>query len=156
MATTNLIYGHAILDAFGSVSAGNAPNVDYLSDTINGALVTSTYAPNQDTDEFWSTPVTNELANGNGYTTNGITLTTKTITYVGASNRGDFDADDLSWTFTASKTFRYCVIYDRTPATDATRPVLCYIDFGGDQTLSTAFTIQFSTSPSAIFSITVS
>lgn len=152
---TNLIYGSTITNAFGSVSSGNAPNIDYLSDTIAIALATSSYTPSQDADDFWNDVVANEVANGNGYATNGVTLANKTITYVGASNRADFDADDPSWTFTASISFRYAVIYDRTPATDATRPLICVIDFGAT-TLATSFSISFSTSPSAIFSMTVS
>jgi hypothetical protein len=148
------MYGLGIVNAYGGIGAGTAPNIDYLSDTLFCALVTSSYTPDVDAHDFWNDVSANELANGNGYTTNGFQLTSPTITVVGASNRDDFDAADPSWTFTASKTFRYAVIYDRTPATDATRPVICVIDFGADQTLSTAFSIQFSTSPSAIFSFT--
>src|SRR5215468_10475167 len=153
MATTKC-YGTSLANAYGSTSAANAPNVDYLSDSLFCALVTSAYTPDYDTHAFWSSLVANELATGNGYTTNGVALTSPTITIVGASDRVDYDAADPSWTFTASKTFRYAAIVDRTPATDATRPVLALIDFGSDQSLSTAFSIQFSTSPSAIFSQT--
>lgn len=153
MAATNSMYGPGLANAYGSVSAGNAPNIDYLSDSLFVALVTSAYTPDVDAHDFWNDVSANELATGNGYTTNGAALTSPTITIVGASNRIDFDGADPSWTFTASKTFRYAVIYDRTPATDATRPLICVIDFGADQSLSTAFSIQFSTSPSAIFSL---
>ena len=153
MATTSL-YGPGIANAYGSTTAGNAPNIDFLSDTIYCALVTSAYTPDVDAHAFWSSIVANELATGNGYTTNGVLLTGTTITIVGASNRIDFDAADPSWTFVASKSFQYAVIYDRTPATDATRPVIACIDFGSVQTLSTAFSIQFSSSPSAIWSFT--
>jgi hypothetical protein len=146
------MYGTAIANVYGGVGAGTAPNVDYLSDTLFVALVTSAYTPDYDAHAFWTSLVANELATGNGYTTNGAALASPTVTVVGASDRVDFDGADASWTFTASKTFRYAALVDRTPATDATRPVLCLIDFGGDQTLSTAFSIQFSTSPSAIFS----
>lgn len=50
------------------------------------------------------------------------------------------DAADLSWT-TATITARYGVIYDSTPGTDATRPLIAYFDFGTDQT-STAGTFS--------------
>jgi hypothetical protein len=148
------MYGTSIANAYGSTSAGNAPNQDYLSDSLFWALVTSAYTPDYDAHAFWSSLVASELATGNGYTTNGVAAASPTITIVGASNRIDFDLADPTWTFTASKTFRYAALVDRTPATDATRPVLCLIDFGGDQTLSTAFSIQLSSSPSAIFSFT--
>jgi hypothetical protein len=151
---TNGLYGTSIANAYGGTGAGTAPNIDYLSDTLFVALVTSAYTPDVDAHDFWNDIVANELANGNGYVTNGAALGSPTVTVVGASNRVDFDGADPSWTFAASKTFRYAVLVDRTPATDATRPVICVIDFGADQTLSTAFSIQFSTSPSAIYSIT--
>ena len=45
------------------------------------------------------------------------------------------DSADPSWT-SASFTARYMVIYDATPATDATRPLISLVDFGSDQTVS--------------------
>jgi hypothetical protein len=35
------------------------------------------------------------------------------------------------WT-SSTITARYAVVYDSTPGTDATRPLICYIDFGAD------------------------
>lgn len=46
-----------------------------------------------------------------------------------------FDAADPSWAG-ATITARYGVVYNRTPATDATRPLLGLIDFGADKTAS--------------------
>ena len=53
---------------------------------------------------------------------------------------------NVQWT-TASITARYAILYDATPASDATRPLIALIDFGADQT-STAgtFLIQWDTS----------
>jgi hypothetical protein len=53
------------------------------------------------------------------------------------------DGADLSWA-TSTITARYCVLYDSTPATDATRPLIALIDFGADMA-STAgtFLVQF-------------
>lgn len=46
-----------------------------------------------------------------------------------------------SWT-TSTITARYCVIYDSTPATDATRPLIAIIDFGADVSSTAAtFTV---------------
>lgn len=152
MATSKL-FGTALANAYGGVGAGTAPNIDYLSDSLFVALVTSSYTPDYDAHAFWTSLVASELATGNGYTTNGAALASPTVTVVGASDRIDFDGADASWTFTAPKTFRYAALVDRTPGSDATRPVILLIDFGGDQTLSTAFTISFSSSPSALFSL---
>ena len=53
-----------------------------------------------------------------------------------------FDCADPSWS-SATFTARYLVVYDNTPATDATRPLICYIDFGSDQSpAGVTFTYQ--------------
>jgi hypothetical protein len=52
------------------------------------------------------------------------------------------DAADVSWT-TATLTARYAVIYDSSPATNATRPLIALIDFGADVS-STASTFQLN------------
>jgi hypothetical protein len=105
------------------------------------ALVTNSYSPNRDTDEFWSTPVTNELATGNGYTTNGYDVTGATYSYDTASDQVRLDIADPTWTFTASKTWRYGVLYERTSGTDATRKLFALLTWDSDQTVSTAYTL---------------
>lgn len=108
------------------------------------ALVTSSYTPDRDTDEFWSTPVTNELATGSGYTTNGFDVTGATYSYDTASDQVRLDFGDPSWTFTGSKTWRYGVLYERTSASDATRKLFALIDWGSDQTVSTPYTLTLN------------
>jgi hypothetical protein len=108
-------------------------------------LVTSSYSPNLDTDEFWTTPVANELANGNGYTTNGFDVTGATYSYDATSDQVRLDIGDPTWTFTASKTWRYGVLYERTSGSDATRKLFALLDWGTDQTVSTAYTLQIDT-----------
>jgi hypothetical protein len=135
-------YGQAIMQAFGSGSSGNAPNIDYLSDTIKVALCTSSYTPNQDTHVFYS-DITNEVASGGGYTTGGATLGSKTLGYTAGTNVIMFDAADTAWA-AATITARYAVIYDDTPATAATKPLLGYVDFGADvSSTAAAFTITW-------------
>ena len=115
--------------------------IDLDSDTIKCMLCTSTYTPDQDTHRYKSS-VTNEVS-GTGYTAGGNTLTSLAVTYTAGTNTLMFDAADTSWA-ASSITARYAVIYDSTPATDATRPLIAYIDFGADVTSSNAaFTIQF-------------
>lgn len=115
--------------------------IDLDSDTIKVMLCTSTYAPNQDTHRYKSS-VTNEVS-GTGYTAGGNTLTSPSLTYTAGTNTLAFDAADTSWA-SSTITARYAVIYDSTPATDATRPLICYIDFEADVTSSNAaFTITF-------------
>jgi hypothetical protein len=141
MAVTAFWYGQAIMQAFGSGSAGGAPNVDYLSDSIKCMLCTSTYVPNQDTHVFKS-DVTNEVS-GTAYVATGSALANKTLGYTGGTNVIKFDADDVVWA-ASTITARIAVIYDATPATDATRPLLWYVDFGADVSSTNGnFTIQF-------------
>lgn len=122
-------------------SATAADRVDWVGDTIKVTLHTATYTPNQDTDDYFN-DATNELAGGTGYTAGGETLASKTLTYDTASNTVRLDAADVTWTFSASKTFRYAVIRKDTGV--ATTSVLMgYVDFGSDQTTSGTFTLQW-------------
>jgi len=134
MAVTANWYGLNVKDQWGS-----SP-VNWTSDTIKVALTTSTYVPNQDTDEFFNA-VTNEVS-GTGYTAGGVTLGSKTLTYDTASNESRLGAANASWS-TASFTARIAVIYKST-GTSSTSPVMGYVNFGGDQTVSSGtFTIQW-------------
>jgi hypothetical protein len=117
-------------------------DIDLVTDTIKIALVTSSYTPNQDTHTKYS-DITNEVANGNGYTTGGATLANKTVTQDDTDNEGVFDADDVTWA-NATITARGAVIYKDTGVA-STSPLVQYIDFGSDATSTNSdFLIQFS------------
>lgn len=75
------------------------------------------------------------VVSGTGYTAGGITLGSRTSTYNAAADRLELDAADISIA-TALINARYGVVYDSTPASDATRPLFGYIDFGADQLAS--------------------
>lgn len=126
MATTKT-YGSLIAKAFNK-------EIDFDSDTIKVALLSSSYTPNQDTDDYWDDVSTYQVT-GTGYTAGGATLANKSVGYTSGTNVTKFDADDVSWT-TSTITARYAVIYDDTPATNATKPLIAYIDFGSDQSSS--------------------
>lgn len=104
-------------------------------------LVTASYTPNLDTDEFWSTPVANELASGNGYTTNGFDVTGAVLSLDATSDQVRLDINDPTWTFTASKTWKYGVLYERTSGTDASRKLFALLTWDTSQTVSTAYTL---------------
>jgi hypothetical protein len=100
--------------------------VDWNSDVPKCMLTTATYTPNQDTHQYKS-DVTNEVT-GTGYTAGGATLANPTITYTAGTNVLKLDADDASWA-ASSITLPVsgsAIVYDSTPATDATRPLACY------------------------------
>jgi hypothetical protein len=136
MAATTVWFGAAFRDKEANVA--NAPWL-FLTDTIKCSLHTSTYSPNVDSNKFWS-DTTNEVSSAN-YTTKGVALTTKTITYDSASNETRYDADDEAWT-TVTFTTRHGIFFKDT-GTSSTSPLMWWCDFGGDQTVSGAnFTIQ--------------
>lgn len=144
MAVTAKLYGLA-LQAFVE------KKIDVINDTINVALVTSAYTPNQDTDQFWSTPQVDEVA-GTGYTAGGQALGTKAATYTAATNVLAFTAANTSWA-NSTLTARYAVIYDATPGTAATDLLIAYVDFGADvSSTAAAFTITWDAA--GIFTIT--
>lgn len=109
--------------------------IDLDSDTIKLMLCTSAYTPNKDTHQYKSA-VTNEVT-GTGYTAGGATLTGVSITYNTATDTVVFDANDVTWP-NSTITARYGVLYDATPSTDATRPLIAYIDFETNQISSNA------------------
>ena len=123
--------------------------IDLDTDALKVMLCTSTYAPNQDTHRYKSS-VTNEVA-GTGYTATGATLTGVTVTYDAATNTLKLDANDVSWP-SSTLTARYAVVYDSTPASDATRPLIALVDFGADVS-TTSGTFQITWSASGIATI---
>ena len=180
---------------------------DWNSDNIYAALLGAGYTPNFDTDDYWIDISANEIANGNGYTTNGQLLTGCTITYTPANSWGTahatstafaandvvrpstgngylyrakvagttggsattwpttvgsevtdggvtwecvgtgdtvIDANDPSWA-SSNITARYVAIYDRSPGSDAARPLIGLIDQGAAVTsLNAAWGVTFN------------
>lgn len=109
--------------------------MDVEADTMKVALTTSSYSPSQDADDFFD-DVTNEVSSS-GYTAGGYSLTGSDQTYTSGTNVWAWDAGDPSWT---GVTFaaRYAVYYDSSPGSDATRPLVSYLNFGADQSISGA------------------
>jgi hypothetical protein len=118
--------------------------VDWINDTIVCQLHTSTYVPNQDTDEFQS-DLTNEVS-GTGYTTGGVTLGSKTATYTGGTNTIALDAADATWA-SSTITARVAVVIDTQSGSSSTNPLILYQLSSVDvSTTSGTFTVQWSAS----------
>lgn len=117
-------------------------DVNLLTGTVKLSLHTSTYSPDRDAHDFFN-DATNELSGGTGYTAGGETLGSKAITYDSASDQVRFDAADVTWTFSASKTWRYGVGYIDTAGASTTDPLYFLLTYDSDQTVSTAYTIQW-------------
>lgn len=115
------------------------------SSTYKIALVTSLAAYDQDTTDFWDDLQASEVANGNGYTTGGQTLTTFSVSYDAATNRHRFRATAPAWTATgAGFSAVGAVIYEDTGGAASTDPILVVIDFGATETASNGGTFTVS------------
>jgi hypothetical protein len=149
------VYGMFGANALGGDASGDAGQMDLLSDTLKMTLHTSTYTPNIDTHEAFSS-ATNELSTANGYTANGVTLTTKTLTYNATGNISTFVCDDISWTASGgSLVFQYAVLHDDTVSTGPpVKPLIGYIDCGA-QTITTGNTFTLDVTASGLFTVTV-
>ena len=107
------------------------------------ATVTGTY--NASTTSYDTlTSNSDELANGNGYTTGGATLTS--VTPVLDSSTAVCDFDNYTWT-SATFTTSGGIIYNDTASGN---PACAILSFGGDQQVSSGdFQIQFPAAAAA-------
>lgn len=127
--------------------------VDWDSDNISVALTTGTYAPNQDTHDFFN-DVTNQLSTANGYTAEdgagaGYTLTTVAMSTT--NNVLSFTADNPVWTSSgAGFTARLMVVTDVTAGASASDPLLSFTDFGQNETASGGGTFTYDWSGSGV------
>ena len=125
MPVTSKMYGLSLQSlASGEINFGTA--------TIKALLLDSTYVPDQDLHRYRAS-LSGEVT-GTGYTSGGVTLTNKQITYDGSSNTLSLDADNPSWTG-LTVTFRYVVFYVST-GISSTASLLSYVDAGADVVVS--------------------
>jgi hypothetical protein len=135
---TSLVYDSFLED----ISSGN---IDLSADTVYAMLVTSSYAPNQQTDNRRD-DVTNEVV-GTGYTAGGQAATLTGVL--------DTATDKMKWTLTdvvwaaSSITARAAVLYKHRGGASSADELICYVDFGSDQTSSAGTFTFHGTSPLA-------
>lgn len=115
--------------------------VHEAADTYKIALYTSAATLGASTTAYTAT---NEVANGNGYTTGGATLTGFTVTIDTNTAVLDFTTDP---TWAASTiTARGALIYNSSQ----TNKAVCVLDFGADITSTNdTFTVQFPAATAA-------
>jgi hypothetical protein len=136
MATTVTVYGGFLL------SLANK-EIDLDTDVLKVILLGSGYTPNYDTHRYKSS-LTSEVS-GTGYTAAGMTVPSQTYVYDSGTDKATLDsASDLVWTSASFSSPQYAVLYDSTPGTDATRPLIQCWDFGAPQTISGNFTLTFN------------
>lgn len=135
MAITPSWYGNGLLTLLDTPT-------DLEAVTLKLALVTSAYTPNRDTHDFRDDFTASELSNASGYTTGGVTLTGVTWSLDTASQQVRLDFADPSWTFTASRQWRYGVGYIDTAGADSTDPLIFLLDWGTTQDVSSPYTLE--------------
>lgn len=98
--------------------------IDLDTDTFKVMLTTSSQALSA-SGQTVKADLTNEVANANGYTSGGITLTG--VTWNRSGGTVTFDSDDPLWTASGgSITARYCVLYKSGTANAVTNPLVGY------------------------------
>jgi hypothetical protein len=122
--------------------------INLNSDAFAVGLLGNTYTPS-DSHRYWSDVSAQEIT-GTGYTAGGKALSGVTASY--ASNTLTFTASTLQWT-SSTITAYYAVVYDTTPGTASTNPLIGYVNFGGAQNDSGG-TFQIAWNASGIFQLT--
>ena len=125
--------------------------VNLNTDSLKAMLVTNAFVPDQDLMQYKSS-VTSEVV-GNGYVAGGQVLTAVSVAYNGANNTLTLDFADPSWP-ASDIVARHLVVYDNTPATDATRPLIAWDDFGVDK-ISSAGAFTYTCNVAGFVTITV-
>jgi hypothetical protein len=110
-------------------------DIDLPGDTFKLLLVTSSYTPNKDTHSRRD-DITNEVANGNGYTTGGITVV-PTVTVNTATDIITYTFPGVSWT-SSTITAAGAVLYKSRGGASSADELVFYNDFGGNVTSSNA------------------
>lgn len=119
--------------------------VNFATDTLKVALLTSSYTPSQTTHQYYS-DLTNEVV-GTGYTAGGATLASQAVGLDTTNHRAYLTANDTSWA-SSTITARYAAIYKST-GTGSTSQLVGLIDFGSDKsTTGDTFYIQWPTAGS--------
>lgn len=111
---------------------------NFGTDTFKIALYTGAASLGADTGAYIAL---NEVPNGNGYTTGGNTLTVSVAPTFGAVPTNTtlyLSFSDTAWN-PAAFTARGALIYK----VGGGNPTVCVLDFGGDKTATTTFTVQF-------------
>ena len=102
---------------------------DLASANLRMLLTSSTYTPNVTvTGHGALVDITNELANGNGYTTGGVSLTGAVAATAG-NNGYKLSSGDAAWTASGAgiPACRYAVLYYLGALWGATSPLIGYI-----------------------------
>lgn len=122
--------------------------VDLQNDTLKVALMSPSYSFDA-TQTSWASVSANEIANGNGYTDGGETITTATITQSAGSVK--FTCDNPSWVASGGDIgpAESAVIY----ADVTNKPLLFLLDFETSITAVDGATLELRVSSVGLFDV---
>ena len=120
--------------------------IDFSADTFKIILMQSGYTFNKDAHHAYADVSASELTSGNGYTAGGATLGGVAVTEDDTDDRTEITWTNATWTANAGSIGPTpgAIIYDDTVAAPTAKPIVCYIDFGGDQTQADGGTATIS------------
>lgn len=125
----SFVYGPGALAMV--LGSGVTNTLDFLNQTIQVGLSTSTHVPDRD-DNFLDDGGANDFIDGElsgtGYSRQ--TLGSKTVAYDNANNRVEFDAADTVFTGINAGTAAQATVH-RDNTTDATSTLMANVDSGG-------------------------
>ena len=87
-----------------------------------------------------------EYGTANGYTAGGKVLANQATSQDDTNDRGDFDADDVTWTSLGALSPAApsdALLKDDTPTTPQADPLICYWELGSTATNGGDYTLQF-------------
>jgi hypothetical protein len=113
--------------------------IDFSVGWARMALVQGTYTPSA-AHAVWSDVSAHELAAGGGYAVGGAPLTTS-VALNTDTGKAEVRCAPPSWVFTASKSFRWGVVYGNLAAS---KPLVSYVDLGS-QTVTGGFSVALPT-----------
>ena len=103
-------------------------DIDFDTNTFKAMLVTSSYVPSKDNDDFRD-DVTNEVS-GTGYTAGGV-ASAVTVTKDTANDKVTIQFGAVSWA-SSTITARGCVYYKSRGGASSADELVAYADFGSD------------------------
>lgn len=115
--------------------------ISLLDSSIQLALLTKDYTPNYDTHNKWSDVSANEVAEGNGYVSGGVSITSLSV--IRSGQVVTWSASNTQFAG-LTKVFKYGVIYLNSTSNGVVKPLIALIDFDSTTT-SSELTISNST-----------
>lgn len=88
-------------------------SIDLKNDTIYAALFPSTFSFDKDAHDTWADVSASEIT-GTNYPTGGTELLNKAVTHDDASDKGIWDADDVTYPNVTLVNARYVLLYQQT------------------------------------------